>query len=700
MAQQNNNQPNNKKIPGSDKIPGINNDPTKKPKFNLYWLWGAVLLVLILWNVFRTVATAGIEVNQAYLTQLLKQGDVVEDLQLDKQKTGLIVVRNRDIARMFLNKDSVKAKPAFYKTFLSEQDYAMLLKTAAPQVYFNIAKDEVFAKQLEDFYKENPTVKKILPNYTEEGEVLGDLLKTIVPILLFGLLFVMMMRKMGGAASGGGPGGIFSIGKSKATLFDKGTRVNINFGDVAGLDEAKVEVMEIVDFLKNPKKYTALGGKIPKGALLVGPPGTGKTLLAKAVAGEAQVPFFSLSGSDFVEMFVGVGASRVRDLFKQAREKAPCIIFIDEIDAIGRARGKNAMMSNDERENTLNQLLVEMDGFGTDLGIIILAATNRPDVLDTALLRPGRFDRQISIDRPDMVGREAIFKVHLGPIKISQTLDIHKLAEQTPGFAGADIANVCNEAALIAARKNKESVDMSDFQDAIDRVIGGLEKRNKLISPEEKEIIAYHEAGHAICGWYLEHAYPLLKVTIVPRGTAALGYAQYTPKEQYLYNTDQLMDQICMTLGGRAAEDIFFGKISTGASNDLQQITKIAYSMVTMYGMNDKVGNVSYYDPSQENMFTKPYSEETGKMIDTEVRSLIESAYLKTKALLSEKKGDVEKLAKELLVKEVLFRTDVETLIGKRPFEEKKLLDIEPEDVVAEEPATSIPEELKNPPAI
>jgi len=700
MAQQNNITPNNKKIPGSDKIPGLSNDPNKKPKFNLYWLWGAVLLALILWNVFRTVSTAGIEVNQVYLTQLLKQGDVVEDLQLDRQKTGLIVVRNRDIARMFLNKDSVKAKPAFYKTFLSEQDYTMLLKTTAPQVYFNIAKDEIFAKQLEDFYKENPTVKKILPNYTEEGEVLGDLLKTLLPILLFGLLFVMMMRKMGGASSGGGPGGIFSIGKSKATLFDKGTRVNINFGDVAGLDEAKVEVMEIVDFLKNPKKYTALGGKIPKGALLVGPPGTGKTLLAKAVAGEAQVPFFSLSGSDFVEMFVGVGASRVRDLFKQAREKAPCIIFIDEIDAIGRARGKNAMMSNDERENTLNQLLVEMDGFGTDLGIIILAATNRPDVLDTALLRPGRFDRQISIDRPDLVGREAIFKVHLGPIKISQTLDIHKLAEQTPGFAGADIANVCNEAALIAARKNKESVDMSDFQDAIDRVIGGLEKRNKLISPEEKEIIAYHEAGHAICGWYLEHAYPLLKVTIVPRGTAALGYAQYTPKEQYLYNTDQLMDQICMTLGGRAAEDIFFGKISTGASNDLQQITKIAYSMVTMYGMNDKVGNVSYYDPTQENMFTKPYSEETGKMIDTEVRALIESAYVKTKILLNEKKGDVEKLAKELLVKEVLFRTDVENLIGKRPFEEKKLLDIEPENTLVDEPVTVFPEELKNPPAI
>jgi cell division protease FtsH len=481
----------------------------------------------------------------------------------------------------------------------------------------------------------------------------------------------------GGAGGGGGPGGIFNIGKSKATLFDKGTKVSITFADVAGLDEAKVEVMEIVDFLKNPKKYTNLGGKIPKGALLIGPPGTGKTLLAKAVAGEAQVPFFSLSGSDFVEMFVGVGASRVRDLFKQAREKAPCIIFIDEIDAIGRARGKNVMMSNDERESTLNQLLVEMDGFGTDVGIIVLAATNRPDVLDTALLRPGRFDRQISIDKPDLVGREAIFKVHLKPIKISKTLDIHKLAEQTPGFAGADIANVCNEAALIAARKGKEAVDMEDFQDAVDRVIGGLEKKNKIISPEEKRIIAYHEAGHAICGWYLEHAYPLLKVTIVPRGTAALGYAQYTPKEQYLYNTDQLSDQICMTLGGRASEEIFFGKISTGAQNDLQQITRIAYAMVTVYGMNDKIGNISFYDPQQETAFTKPYSDETAKMIDDEVRILIDEAYEKTKKLLTEKKENVEKLANALLEREVLFQSDVEALIGKRPFEEKKILDTE-----------------------
>jgi AFG3 family protein len=480
------------------------------------------------------------------------------------------------------------------------------------------------------------------------------------------------MNSGGGAGPGGG--GIFNIGKSKAQLFEKGTRVNVTFQDVAGLDEAKVEVMEIVDFLKSPKKYTSLGGKIPKGALLVGPPGTGKTLLAKAMAGEAQVPFFSLSGSDFVEMFVGVGASRVRDLFKQAREKAPCIIFIDEIDAIGRARGKNVMMSNDERESTLNQLLVEMDGFGTDTGIIVLAATNRPDVLDSALLRPGRFDRQISIDKPDLKGREAIFKVHLKPIKVSQTLDIHKLAEQTPGFAGADIANVCNEAALIAARKGKEAVDMHDFQDAVDRVIGGLEKKNKIILPDEKKVIAYHEAGHAVCGWYLEHAYPLLKVTIVPRGTAALGYAQYTPKEQYLYNTDQLTDQICMTLGGRASEEIFFGKISTGAQNDLQQITRIAYAMVTVYGMNNKVGNVSYYDPQQETSFTKPYSEETSKLIDEEVRKLIDNAYAITKQLLTEKKQQVEKLAEALLEKEVLFQSDVETLIGKRPYEEKKAL--------------------------
>ena len=676
-------------------IPPPGDDSAKnKNRFNIYWVYGLVFAAIVGYNVFRTTSSAGAETTQLKFTEMVKAGDV----------ESITTIRNKEIVRIFLKQDSLKAKPQYYRPLL-DKSYDNAAKTpGVPQLYFSIIDGKTFTSQMQDFYNQNPGILKVSDSPKTEGELFGQLLTTLLPILLIGLLFVMMMRKVGGPGGGsGGPGGIFNIGKSKATLFDKASRVNINFGDVAGLDEAKVEVMEIVDFLKNPKKYTALGGKIPKGALLIGPPGTGKTLLAKAVAGEAQVPFFSLSGSDFVEMFVGVGASRVRDLFKQAREKAPCIIFIDEIDAIGRARGKNMMMSNDERENTLNQLLVEMDGFGTDLGIIILAATNRPDVLDSALLRPGRFDRQISIDRPDLVGREAIFKVHLEPIKIATTLDIFKLAEQTPGFAGADIANVCNEAALIAARKGKEAVDMSDFQDAIDRVIGGLEKKNKIISREEKEIIAYHEAGHAICGWYLEHAYPLLKVTVVPRGTAALGYAQYTPKEQYLYNTDQLMDQICMTLGGRASEDIFFGKISTGASNDLQQITKIAYSMITVYGMNDKVGNISYYDPNQENVFTKPFSEETGKMIDEEVRKLIDTAYIRTKKLLTEKKGDVELLAKELLKKEVLFKSDVETLIGKRPYEEKKALDIDipsPEKSVMEEPDTALPEELVHPPKI
>ncbi len=688
------NQQNSKKKFGPDNIPPIGDDPNKKKnRFNIYWIYGIIFVAIVAYNMFRGVSSTGVETTQQKFYEMVKQGDVEK----------IVTMRNTKKVRISIFKDSLIKKADFYKSVLNDKEdpkkYDLALKTNSPQLFFSFKEIQSYAKELGDFYAKNPQINEIPDKPDDEGEWFGQLMN-IFPLLLIVLLFIVMMRKVGGPGGGGGPGGIFNIGKSKATLFEKGTKVNINFGDVAGLDEAKVEVMEIVDFLKNPKKYTALGGKIPKGALLVGPPGTGKTLLAKAVAGEAQVPFFSLSGSDFVEMFVGVGASRVRDLFKQAREKAPCIIFIDEIDAIGRARGKNVMMSNDERENTLNQLLVEMDGFGTDLGIIILAATNRPDVLDSALLRPGRFDRQITIDRPDLVGREAIFKVHLQPIKISQTLDIHKLAEQTPGFAGADIANVCNEAALIAARKNKEAVDMSDFQDAIDRVIGGLEKRNKIISPEEKEIIAYHEAGHAICGWYLEHAYPLLKVTVVPRGSAALGYAQYTPKEQYLYNTDQLMDQICMTLGGRASEDIFFGKISTGASNDLQQITKIAYSMVTVYGMNEKVGNISYYDPAQENMFTKPFSEETGKMIDEEVRKLIDNAYQITKKLLLDKKGDVEKLAKELLKREVLFKSDVEALIGKRPYEEKKTLDIKEEDIAADAPQTTINEELKNPPQI
>ena len=646
------------------RLPKLNNrsnsdgePPRKGPRFSIYWVYAIIFAVLIGFQVFGPFSPSTTQIDQDKFEKMLQQGDVEQ----------YVIVSNRNIVRVTLKKDALPKYGGDIKNASQE----------GPHLYFRIVSGDSFKDDMRQFYNANPAVKNV-GKVESEKDWFSPIITTLLPILIFIAIWILVMRKMGGSAGGGGgPGGIFNIGKSRATLFDKGTKVNITFADVAGLDEAKVEVMEIVDFLKNPKKYTSLGGKIPKGALLIGPPGTGKTLLAKAMAGEAQVPFFSMSGSDFVELFVGVGASRVRDLFKQAREKAPCIIFIDEIDAIGRARGKNMMMSNDERESTLNQLLVEMDGFSGESGIIVLAATNRPDVLDTALLRPGRFDRQITIDKPDLKGREAIFKVHLKPIKISEKLDIHKIAEQTPGFAGADIANVCNEAALIAARKGKAAVDIEDFQDAVDRVIGGLEKKNKIISPEEKKIIAYHEAGHAICGWYLEHAYPLLKVTIVPRGTAALGYAQYTPKEQYLYNTDQLQDQICMTLGGRASEDIFFGKISTGAQNDLQQITRIAYAMVTVYGMNDKLGNISFYDPTQEQSFTKPYSEETSKLIDEEVRKLLEEAYERTKRLLREKKADVEKLAEALLDKEVLFQSDVEELIGKRPFDEKKPLGVE-----------------------
>ncbi len=639
-------------------------DGPKMPKFNIYWIYGLIALSLFSARFFQMSPELTTTTEQEFKQVMLVRGDV-ERIDL---------VQNKEIVRVYMKPDSIH-KDYYVQKFKKKLDKAKI--KGVPLFEFSVTDWNSFNERLQKFYEQRG-IQEVPQNTIKEGEWFGPIANTIFTMLIIVVIWVLMMRKMGGGAggSGGGPGGIFNVGKSKATLFEKGgTKVNITFADVAGLEEAKEEVMEIVDFLKQPKKYTALGGKIPKGALLIGPPGTGKTLLAKAMAGEAQVPFFSLSGSDFVEMFVGVGASRVRDLFKQAREKAPCIIFIDEIDAIGRARGKNAMMSNDERENTLNQLLVEMDGFGGDTGIIILAATNRPDVLDAALLRPGRFDRQISIDRPDVKGREEIFKVHLGPIKVSESLDVHKLAEQTPGFAGADIANVCNEAALIAARKGKSGVEMKDFQDAIDRVIGGLEKKNKIISKEEKEVIAYHEAGHAICGWFLEHAYPLLKVTIVPRGTAALGYAQYTPKEQYLYTIEQLTDQMCMTLGGRAAEQIFFGKISTGASNDLQQITKMAYSMVTTYGMNEKIGNVSFYDPSQENTFQKPFSEETGKIIDEEVRKMIDAAYHRTLALLQERKAEVEKLAQALLTREVLHKSDVEELIGDRPFEEKKILE-------------------------
>ncbi len=658
-----------KKDSQQSRFPGFNrpsgngdeNNPKKGPRFSIYWIYALVAVFLIGYQVLR-----GVTPDAANITDLKFKQEMLAKNHVEKIEP----VKNKDVVRIYIKKDSLNQ--AIYKELLGDK-WTYVYNSKGPHFSFRVSKVEDYQESLDKYFQSNPQVSPVPVDPINDPEFFGPIINFLFPLLMFGLLFVLMMRKVGGPGGGGGPGGIFNIGKSKAQLFDKGTRVNITFADVAGLDEAKQEVMEIVDFLKNPKKYTALGGKIPKGALLVGPPGTGKTLLAKAMAGEAQVPFFSMSGSDFVELFVGVGASRVRDLFKQAREKAPCIIFIDEIDAIGRARGKNMMVSNDERENTLNQLLVEMDGFGGDSGIIILAATNRPDVLDSALLRPGRFDRQISIDKPDLKGREHIFKVHLKPIKTSDKLNIFKLAEQTPGFAGADIANVCNEAALIAARKGKQQVEMDDFQDAIDRVIGGLEKKNKIISPEEKKIIAYHEAGHAVCGWYLEHAYPLLKVTIVPRGVAALGYAQYTPKEQYLYDTEQLMDQMCMTLGGRASEDIFFGKISTGAQNDLQQVTKLSYAMVTVYGMNEKVGKVSFYDPNTENVFTKPYSEETGKLIDNEVRKLVDEAYVRTINLLTEKREKVEKLALALLDREVLHQQDVEDLLGKRPFEEKKI---------------------------
>lgn len=633
-------------------------EPKKGPKFGSYWAFIIILAIMLAFQFLNPLGSSRQEINISQFQNMLQKGHV----------SKYIIVTNKDRVRVWIKTDSLAAYPNANKNLVKGAE-------EAPQFDFEISSPEVFNDQMEKFYARNPNLARIEPEVRSDNDFLGKAIGYLLPFVLLLGVWILLMRKMSGGAGGaGGPGGIFSIGKSKATLFDKGTKVNITFADVAGLDEAKVEVMEIVDFLRNPKKYTSLGGKIPKGALLVGPPGTGKTLLAKAMAGEAQVPFFSLSGSDFVEMFVGVGASRVRDLFKQAREKAPCVIFIDEIDAIGRARGKNAMMSNDERESTLNQMLVEMDGFGTDSGIIVLAATNRPDVLDSALLRPGRFDRQISIDKPDLAGREAIFKVHLKEIKTSQNLDIHKLAAQTPGFAGADIANVCNEAALIAARNGKNEVEMQDFNDAIDRIIGGLEKKNKIILPDEKRVIAYHEAGHAVTGWFLEHAHPLLKVTIVPRGTAALGFAQYLPKEKYLTLTEELEDDMCMTLGGRAAEQVFFGKISTGALSDLQQVTRTAYAMVSIYGMNEQIGNISFYDPQSEGSFQKPYSEETGKLIDQEVKKLSDKAYARSKALIEEKKEEVRIIAEALLEKEVLFKDDLERLIGKRPFEEKKAL--------------------------
>jgi len=665
-----------KKIPGKKIVP-------KAPKFNIMWLYAVIILGLFVVQYMFSGNNAKTINYQKFENEMLKTGDVEK----------LVAYKNGDLytVDVYIKKDRLDQKK--YDDVRNKSSFNAT--TNGPQYIFTQATYESFESKILAAEKDLPVNQRTpIISESRESPWAGWFMSFILPVLLLVGFWVSIMKRMGGGAGGGAGGQIFNIGKSKATLFDKESQVTITFNDVAGLEEAKQEVMEIVDFLKNPKKYTNLGGKIPKGALLIGAPGTGKTLMAKAVAGEAQVPFFSLSGSDFVEMFVGVGASRVRDLFKQAKEKAPCIIFIDEIDAIGRARGKNNIVGgNDERENTLNQLLVEMDGFGTDSGIIILAATNRPDVLDTALLRPGRFDRQISIDKPDLVGREQIFKVHLKPLKLAEGVDAKKLSAQTPGFAGAEIANVCNEAALIAARRNKEAVDMQDFQDAVDRVIGGLEKKNKIISPEEKRIVAYHEAGHAIAGWFLEHADPLVKVSIVPRGVAALGYAQYLPKEQFLYTTEQLLDGMCMTLGGRVAEDIVFNKISTGAQNDLERITKLSYAMVTIYGMNDKVGNVSFNDTQGEYQFNKPYSEKTSEIIDIEVRNQIDRAYQRTKQLLTDKREGLEKLAEKLLEKEILFQSDLEEILGKRPFDNRTTYDEFVNGTKAELPVEEQPKE-------
>ncbi|MBK7633301.1 MAG: ATP-dependent zinc metalloprotease FtsH [Saprospiraceae bacterium] len=624
--------------------PSENKNNPNKFNINSYWIYGIIILGLFGINFWVSFNSQIETININDFEEKARKGEV-EKIEIINEKT----------VNVFIKKNIIDAN---YPKLKDSKLYGY-----NPHFKFTIGDVGNFETMLKDLKTQGYTISYV---HKTETNYIGQIISWILPFALLIGLWLFIMRRVGGGA--GGPGGqIFNIGKSKATLFDQNSKVNITFADVAGLQEAKVEVMEVVDFLKNPKKYTSLGGKIPKGVLLVGPPGTGKTLLAKAVAGEAGVPFFSISGSDFVEMFVGVGASRVRDLFKQAREKAPCIVFIDEIDAIGRARGRNAIQGgNDERENTLNQLLVEMDGFSTDKGVIMMAATNRPDILDSALLRPGRFDRQIGIDPPDIIGREEIFKVHLKAIKVGPDINPAVLSEMTPGFAGADIANICNEAALIAARRNKTEVDLDDFNYALDRVIGGLEKKNKLISPKEKEIIAFHEAGHAICGWYLEHASPLVKVTIVPRGMGTLGYAQYLPKEEYIIRTEQLLDRMCMTLGGRAAEKIIFDKISTGAQNDLDQVTKMGYGMVTIYGMNDNVGNVSFYAMSQD-QFNKPYSNETARLIDDEVRKLIDEQYKRAQELLTEKREELTLLATTLLEKEVLLKSDLERLIGPRP---------------------------------
>jgi cell division protease FtsH len=631
------------------------NSPNKfknpKIKFNFYWVYG--ILGLIFFGLyFANMGSSPKEIDLGQLKQLLQNQEVEK-----------ILLVNKEQAEVYIKKDKLALEK------FKDVKPANNMSNTSPQYVYNIGSVESFERDMRDAQQNLPTV--IYPRNITRRNWGNELLGWLLPVVILVGLWLLVMRMM---TRGGGTGGgqIFNIGKSKAQLFDKDSMVTLNFNDVAGLQEAKVEVMEIVEFLKNPKKYTELGGKIPKGALLVGPPGTGKTLLAKAVAGEAKVPFFSISGSDFVEMFVGVGASRVRDLFKQAKEKAPCIIFIDEIDAVGRARGRNPVTgSNDERENTLNQLLTEMDGFQTNAGVIILAATNRADILDRALLRAGRFDRQIYIELPDLEERKAIFAVHMRGLKMDDSINKDFLAKQTPGFSGADIANCCNEAALIAARKEKQKIEKQDFLDAIDRIVGGLEKRNKIISPHEKKVIAFHESGHAAVSWLLEHAHPLVKVTIVPRGKA-LGAAWYLPEERQITTFEQMFDEITAALGGRAAEDVVFGKISTGALNDLEKVTKQAYAMVAYFGLNDKIGNISFYDSSgqQEYLLGKPFSEKTAQVIDEEISKLVETSYDRAKKLLDENRDKLNKLADILLQKEVIFREDLEHIFGPRPFED------------------------------
>ena len=623
-----------------------------KFKFNMYWIYGAIFVVLIGVSFINDSSFSTKKISTNRFFKILESNDV------DK-----ILIINKNIAEVYLKKESEK------KDKYKQQANSPLFRKGSPLFQYDFGDLQNFENKLNQ-YKSTKNL-----DFDVDSDSRGSFFESIIgflPFILLIAIWIFFMRRMSGGAGGGGGGGqIFNIGKSKAKLFDKDTKVKTTFENVAGLEGAKEEVQEIVDFLKNPDKYTALGGKIPKGALLVGPPGTGKTLLAKAVAGEAEVPFFSLSGSDFVEMFVGVGASRVRDLFKQAAQKSPSIIFIDEIDAIGRARGKNSMTGgNDERENTLNQLLTEMDGFGTDVNVIVLAATNRADVLDSALMRAGRFDRQIYVDLPDIKERKEIFEVHIKPLKLSDDVNIEFLAQQTPGFSGADIANMCNEAALIAARGDKKSIHHQDFLDAVDRIVGGLEKKNKVITPKEKKTIAFHEAGHATVSWMLEHAAPLVKVTIVPRGQS-LGAAWYLPAERMIVQTEQMLDEMCATLGGRAAEKIIFNKISTGALSDLEKVTKQARAMVTVYGLNEKVGNLTYYDSSGNDAFVKPYSENTAKTIDEEISKMIELQYQRAIDILNNNKEKLTVLAELLLEKEVIFKDDLIKIFGVRPFEEE-----------------------------